>query len=67
MFDAKLLKPPILHVKNNSFTGLLIIGTFEKRAPGPRKSISVRPVVFFGISHLKKVTFGNKNKFARPM
>ena len=26
----------ILPVKNNSFTGPLIIGTFEKRAPGLR-------------------------------
>ena len=35
MLDAKLLKPSsILHVNQNSFTGPLIIGTFEKRAPG---------------------------------
>ena len=33
MLDAKLLKLLILHVNNNSFTGPLIIVTFEKRAP----------------------------------
>ena len=33
MFDAKLLNS-ILHVKNNNFTDPLIIGAFEKRAPG---------------------------------
>ena len=33
MFDAKLLNS-ILHVKNNNFTEPLIIGAFEKRAPG---------------------------------
>ena len=33
MFDAKLLNS-ILNVKNNSFTDPLIIGAFEKRAPG---------------------------------
>ena len=32
MLDAKLLKP--LHVNQNSFTGPLIIRTFEKRALG---------------------------------
>ena len=36
MLDAKLLKPFPLHVNNKSFTGPLIIGTFEKRAPGTR-------------------------------
>jgi len=36
MLDAKLLKPDILHVNNNSFTGPLVIGTFKKRAPGPQ-------------------------------
>ena len=33
MLDAKLLNY-ILHVKNNNFTDPLIIGAFEKRAPG---------------------------------
>ena len=32
-----------LHVNNNSFTGLLIIGTFEKRAPGPANEVYGSP------------------------
>ena len=32
-----------LHVNNNSFTGLLIIGTFEKRAPGHIKEVYSSP------------------------
>ena len=34
MLDKKLTETSILHVNNNSFTGPLIIGAFEKRAPG---------------------------------
>ena len=30
-----MIETSIFHVNNNSFTGPLIIGTFEKRAPGP--------------------------------
>ena len=33
MLDAKLTETSTLHVNNNSFTGPLIIGTFEKQAP----------------------------------
>ena len=29
------IEKSILHVNDNSFAGPLIIGTFEKRAPGP--------------------------------
>ena len=35
MLDIKLTETSILHVNNNSFTGPLIIGAFEKRTPGP--------------------------------
>ena len=35
MLDAKLLKPAIFTVNGDSLPGPLIIGTFEKRAPGP--------------------------------
>ena len=35
MLDAKTIETSILRVNNDSFTGPLIIGTFEKRAPGP--------------------------------
>ena len=34
MLVAILLKTSIFHVNNNSLTGPLIIGAFEKRAPG---------------------------------
>ena len=34
MLNAKLLKPLSCLKNNNSFAGTLIIGTFEKRAPG---------------------------------
>ena len=37
MLDIKPTETSILHVNNNSFTGPLIIGTFEKRAPGPKR------------------------------
>ena len=36
MLDAKVLKASILHVKNTSLTGPLIIGAFEKRAPASK-------------------------------
>ena len=36
MLDAKTLKASILHVKNTSLTGPLIIGAFEKRAPASK-------------------------------
>ena len=36
------IETSILQVNNNSFTGLLIIGTFEKRAPGPGCSRQVK-------------------------
>ena len=29
------IETSVLHVNDNSFAGPLIIGTFEKRAPGP--------------------------------
>ena len=35
VLDAKLLKPMIFNVNGDSLPGPLIIGTFEKRAPGP--------------------------------
>ena len=34
MLDAKLLKPRSLNENRDSLLGPLIIGTFEKRAPG---------------------------------
>ena len=34
MLDAKLLNPRYLTVNGDSIPGPLIIGTFEKRAPG---------------------------------
>ena len=35
MLDIKPTETSILHVNNNSFTGPLITGAFEKRAAGP--------------------------------
>ena len=35
MLDIKPTETSILHVNNNSFTGPLITGAFEKRAPDP--------------------------------
>ena len=34
MFRCKTIETAILHENNNSFTGPLIIGTFQKRTPG---------------------------------
>ena len=34
MLDAKLIETSIFNVNGDSLLGLLIIGTFEKRAPG---------------------------------
>ena len=45
MLDAKTIETSILRVNNDSFTGPLIIGTFEKRAPGPE----MRPGIDSGI------------------
>ena len=45
MLDAKTIETSILRVNNDSFTGPLIIGTFEKRAPGPE----MRPGIVSGI------------------
>ena len=45
MLDAKTIETSILRVNNDSFTGPLIIGTFEKRAPGPE----MRPGFVSGI------------------
>ena len=45
MLDAKAIETSILRVNNDSFTGPLIIGTFEKRAPGPE----MRPGIDSGI------------------
>ena len=45
MLDAKTIETCILRVNNDSFTGPLIIGTFEKRAPGPE----MRPGIVSGI------------------
>ena len=45
MLDAKTIETSILRVNNDSFTGPLIIGTFEKRAPGPE----MRPAIVSGI------------------
>ena len=35
--SCKTIEISILHENNYSFTDPLIIGTFEKRAPGPKK------------------------------
>ena len=45
MLDAKTIETSILRVNNDSFTGPLIIGTFEKRTPGPE----MRPGIVSGI------------------
>ena len=45
MLDAKTIETSILRVNNDSFTGPLIIGTFEKRAPGTE----MRPAIVSGI------------------
>ena len=34
-----MIETSIFHVNNNSFTGPLIIGTFEKQAQAPLKSL----------------------------
>ena len=44
MLDAKTIETSILRVNNDSFKGSLIIGTFEKRAPGAR--FSKVPITF---------------------
>ena len=36
---CKTIETSFLHVNNNSFTGLLIIGAFEKRAPGLKTGV----------------------------
>ena len=40
MLDIKPTETSILHVDNNSFTGPLITGAFEKRAPGDKIELS---------------------------
>ena len=39
MLAAKRFKPLQLHVNNNSFTGPLVIGAFEKRVPGAQELV----------------------------
>ena len=55
---CKTIETSMFHVNPNSFTGRLIIGTFEKRAPGHYVPYSVRTVYgFFNVSqncHLSK-------------
>ena len=38
MLDAKLIETSIFNVNGHSLSGPLIIGTFEKRAPGYLKN-----------------------------
>ena len=55
----------ILHVNNNSFTGPLIIGTFEKRAPGLKFSTethATRIILTFPGTELPQA----KGPFIRP-
>ena len=52
MLDAKTIETSILRVNNDSFTGPLIIGTFEERAPG----LGTRPSAIGQFFSLSQVT-----------
>ena len=52
MLDAKTIETSILRVNNDSFTGPLIIGTFEKRAPGA--PFSKVPITFRTLNQIFK-------------
>ena len=50
-----------LQVNNNSFTGPLIIGTFEKRAPAPYKESRIPKSVKFLLVKSVIMDYGIRN------
>ena len=51
-----MIETSIFHVNNNSFTGPLIIGTFEKQAQAPLKSLPF----FFLLPQVKTTEEGTR-------
>ena len=51
-----MIETSIFHVNNNRFTGPLIIGTFEKQAQAPLKSLPF----FFLLPHVKTTEEGTR-------
>ena len=54
MLAAKRFKPLQLHVNNNSFTGPLVIGAFEKRVPGAQELVQPPDQYLFSLGSWKK-------------
>ena len=61
MLDIKPTETSILHVNNNSFTGPLINGAFEKRAPAPLWRIRKVYVQGSTVRHFVLVTNQNSS------
>ena len=62
MLAAKRFKPLQLHVNNNSFTGPLVIGAFEKRVPGAQELVQPTDQYLFSLGSWKKIDFGHSSE-----